>query len=111
MAYFLVAADEHRVQDFGCLHQDNTPHATNPERGVHLSSRTSPHKTHQPRLMLSRPSQEAHAREFTKALWFLSSEKSYSLLKVTTDWLTGAFQGPPWAVSRVYCALTALALM
>jgi hypothetical protein len=43
----LVAADERRVQDFGRSNQDKALRRINPERGVHLSSRTSMHTTQQ----------------------------------------------------------------
>jgi hypothetical protein len=61
-----VAADEHRVQDFDHSHQDKAPRLINPERDVHLSSRTSTHATQQQH-GLSGPLQEKSQKTFSDA--------------------------------------------
>jgi hypothetical protein len=41
LPFFLAAADEHRVQDFNRAQKDKARRRINPERGVHLSSRSA----------------------------------------------------------------------
>ena len=101
---FLVAADEHRVQDFGRSHQDKASRRANPERGVHLSSPKARQKTpgqhgylgsyrkRSKRLLQMKVSvpQAASATAPGKVFWFFSSEKNAFLSPPATRHYPGA---------------------